>query len=242
MALSLSWSDNQDATGGVATVAGTGGAAVPVYAQAGRRHRLLGGVLQRRRLPHRRRRRAADAGHRLLLAVRRHRRAPSNFLYAPATDNAVAVHERCLRAVLARVKGLCPLAGTADSAGVPARRQRLRPTAPQRQAVKLPAVLITLEGEREQYRPTVNARDDLGYPLRVQVCDRNDGDYVRPRAKYLRWRQTLMRGLRYQRLAGVPEVYTCTPEPGLVVDPHLPSYQYFVSGFVLRCWSREVRG
>jgi hypothetical protein len=242
MALSLSWSDNQDATGGVATVAGTGGAAVTVYAQRADATGFSAASFNAAGS------RTGDGAVPLTLGTGYYwlyagtGGAPSNFLYAPATDNAVAVHERCLRAVLARVKGLCPLAGTADSpASLPAGNvydQLL----PNDKLVKLPAVLITLEGEREQYRPTVNARDDLGYPLRVQVCDRNDGDYVRPRAKYLRWRQTLMRGLRYQRLAGVPEVYTCTPEPGLVVDPHLPSYQYFVSGFVLRCWSREVRG
>ncbi len=157
------------------------------------------------------------------------------------TDGLADVHERIVLAVVSRLQSLT-LAGTADSTpDIPGSRiydQML----PAEDLVQFPCVLATIEGEKEQLRLVVMGRDDYGYPVRVQICDRADQNASLARGKYLNWRHQCMEALISQRLPGVSEVQDCVIEPATIIDPRLPSYKYMVSGFVARFFARRPRG
>lgn len=161
--------------------------------------------------------------------------AVSGMVYTPVSDNAKSVHERCMDAIEARIQALTMADSINDRI-----YKRLLPT---ETVVQAPCIFLTLEGEQEQDgEPQLNARDTVILPVRVQIADRNHQDYDSPRGKYLRWREQLLRALRSQRL-NVAECINCVVlNHDLIVDPKLPQYQWFVSGFTLGCVVRQSRG
>jgi hypothetical protein len=158
----------------------------------------------------------------------------SNLVYSAVSDNALAVHERALLAIQARIQGL-----TLDGLPVANVYAQLFPND---KVITLPCVLLTLEGLSETQPGTLTGLDDIGYPVRISICARNDGDYVTNRGRYLLWRQQIARALRNQRLSGVTEVFDVRLEYGQVVDRKLPAFAFFVTGLTARAMSREIRG
>lgn len=231
---SLSVTDLQDGTGATATITGSSGGTVTVYAQQVTTTPLTTPAF-------------APVGSRtgngtvaLSLAVgywwvyALEGSSLSALAYASVTDSATALHERCLQAVLARLQGLT-LAGL-DPANV------YDQTVPNDQLITLPAIILSIEGESETTPGTTTNKDDIGYPIRLWLCDRNDASTDEKRPRWLLWRQQIHRALRNQRLAGITEVMTVRVTPLTVIDPRIPALQYMVSGLRLTCLARETRG
>ncbi len=147
-------------------------------------------------------------------------------------DPSLAVHERMILAIKTVIEGL-PLAGS------PPVYDQLFPND---KVVTLPCILLTLEDMQETQPGILTGLDDIGYPVRVSIVDRNDGDYTVNRPKYLLWRQEIFRAIRNQRLPAVTESAMTFVEPAPIVDKNLPAYAYFISSLVVRCISREKRG
>lgn len=153
----------------------------------------------------------------------------------PLTDATYeAVRTRVVSAVADRLK----LLGLAQ---IPAANVLVRNSADD-PAQCWPAAVVLRDATPDQYAGGTNVRDDLGYPVQVLLQDRSDVGTNAPAAKWDLWRETCERAFRNQRLTGVAEVYTCTIEPAVAVDPLPRIYQAVVSAFTIRAMAREVRG
>lgn len=227
MALAVTFEDHADGTGATATVVGTGGAGVEVFAQLEIRGGwvLVGSRTGDGDVPI-----AAPTGLRWGYA-----RAGSD-LTAPAafvvTSGALALATRCRDAVVAVVQSL-PLDGL---------RGVLEKPYPDAVNADFPAVWVTADGVRESVAAGLNNTNDIGYPVRVLILDRHhQRDLKALREKYEPWRALLVEVFQNKRLPGVPESVQCLVEPLAILDPNLPQYQFVVSGLVVRCLTRKTR-
>jgi hypothetical protein len=100
--------------------------------------------------------------------------------------------------------------------------------------IVFPCVLLTSEGETEE----MTGRDSESYagifPQRCWIADRVNPGMASNESVYLTARKTLVKAFDMQKLAGRPEVRSVSVQPGVIVDPKLPSYQFLVSGMVLK--------
>ena len=84
--------------------------------------------------------------------------------------------------------------------------------------------------------------DDIGIAILVAIVDKQNHDFTANLARNLNWRWQIISALRYQSLAGVPEVRICYPEPAFILDPGLFDANFFYSPMVFRFITRTVRG
>ncbi len=160
--------------------------------------------------------------------------AQSNVVRFAVTDSALAVYERCHNAVSAVIAGLI-MTGTPNA-------HVFEQLVEDNRLIVTPCVFVTIDGQSETEVSELTGRDDISYPVKIQIVDRNYQDYVTPKAKYLLWRQQIARSLRNQRFATVPENIRNRIEPKIVVDSQLQGQEYFVSGLCCYCICREPRG
>lgn len=244
MAISITWTDSADGTGGVVTITGADAASVTVWAQAvdatGLRSPTFTQVGSR----------TGDGTVTLTLApgyfwlyargLVSAALAYSNFLYAYATDHADAMAVRCADALAARVAGLTMT--TTVGVSVP-NTNIYKVLLPEPEGkFTFPCVIISHESNREGMPGTTNNKDDIEYPINVCLCDKHGADFDTKKGVWLKWRQQVFKAIRNQRLAGITESLTVRMDPMLVIDPKLPAYQHVWSGFVARCLVRETRG
>jgi hypothetical protein len=105
-----------------------------------------------------------------------------------------------------------------------------------------PAVLVA-PFAAEDYPPTgVNDQDDVGYPVVVVLVDKLNNDSAANMTRDLLWRERISRAFRFQRLAGVPEIYNSAIQPDVVVHPDAYAHGLLVSTLLFRFVSREDRG
>lgn len=161
----------------------------------------------------------------------------SNVVRFGVTTAGQSVHERILDAVRAEIQGMV----TAGLLPGLRAEQVHRKMVPDDKAVMFPAVFITPEAA-ETFTVVTNLRDDIGYPAVVYLANRNAKEYTAGLPPFLLWRHRIIRRFRTQRLTAVREVFGCTIEPNVVIDPKLPWYDYVVSAFLLRFKAREYRG
>lgn len=232
MTLSIAVTDNQDGSGATATISGSGGESGIVQVQQ------WGGAAWTQAAAF-----SGDGDVSLSLsagyywAVAIAAGGTSNLERFTVTTASQSIEERCLLAVQAGIQDMA----AAGSIGVQAAHVYVKMALDDKN-VRMPAVILT-PAEPEQVRVTgTNAKDDIAYPVVVQIVDRNSQDYTAKLSPYLLWRQNAMRYFRNQRLAGVSEVYNVEVSPEVIFDPMMPAYQYMVSAFVLRCIAREQRG
>jgi hypothetical protein len=155
----------------------------------------------------------------------------SNVARLPVTDADDSVHLRAAAALQARYAALSmPLLKGIHVHGLP-----------DENVVKFPCVILWFS-DPEQILGGTNLRDDVGYPIRVGLMDRKLTALSTVPEWALSYRQRMMRASRFQRLAGVPEIYTTAVSPELVIDEKLPWFDFLVSGFTVMPVSREVRG
>ena len=157
-----------------------------------------------------------------------------------ATDGLTKLPTRCRAAVAARILSI----GLTTPAGGPLPVvEQMYPDEASLTAT-YPCVIVSAYSATETDGPNGTwAADDKGYPVNVQISDRNGTppDH-RKLPAYELWRFGIERAFAGQFLPGVPESASCTVEPFLIVDPNLAQFQHFVSAVTIRCFCRVARG
>lgn len=226
----LAVTDSANNTGATATVTGTGGAAVAVYAQPvdgtlGAGAWALAGS------------RTGDGTVALALAKGYYfgyalvAGAASNLVYFQVTDGADSVLSRCVAAVKAQVHLL----------NLPCTQRVFDSLYEQVPLTQVPCTVLTTEGARETVESALNGRDDVGRPVRLIVRDLCLAFDEAKRETYRRWRQALYRAFQSQRLPGVPESVRNKVEVSEVTPAPRREPQMVIE-MVVRCVTREVRG
>lgn len=105
-----------------------------------------------------------------------------------------------------------------------------------------PCVVLTTAGQSEQSGFYTASLDGIGRPILVLICDRQDIKDPRPLPDYESWRQRIERAFRSQRLSGVIECRWCTVEPGQIAEEYRQRFQCVVSTLTIRVDTREPRG
>lgn len=144
-----------------------------------------------------------------------------------------AIFTNILAAVQSTIIGLS--LDEIDSADIHIRKQ------PWHRDLALPGVLIT---PLEEVLPTAggtNARNDIGYGVRVSLVQAGNQSPTANLDRLLSWREQIVRAFHARRLAGVAASVVCRIEPGPVVEPAAAERQYDVSALVIRCFTREAR-
>lgn len=241
MAITLTITDNADGTGGIATVAGSvGGSTNTVYRCqfTGRETTLpwvsLGTITGDGSLS------VSGPVKNYWLWYVSNVNGATTTVTAPvlkALTNATyeAVRTRLVNAVRDRLL-LLNLARIEDSVFV--RNSQDDPVG------KYPSAVVIRDGTPDVYQGGNNNRDDIGIGIQVllQSDDGTQGDDTAAAERDL-WRERCERAFRNQRIAGAPEIYTCTVEPAAMVAEPIPrAYQKTVSAFTIRFVSREIRG
>ncbi len=132
--------------------------------------------------------------------------------YQPISDvNTLSLEERILLAVTTRIRSLA-LADIPDNAiidrWVARRTEGVDP---------LPCVAVAVWGA-ETFIGGTNSQDDIGLAFAVALLDKKGGDDRANLTRDTKWREQVIRAFRFQRLAGIPEVMTCIPEPASIID------------------------
>lgn len=108
--------------------------------------------------------------------------------------------------------------------------------------ITVPCVIVSPPAAPEAIKNVVNTAEDIGFPVNVLILD-----HCAPRQQgqadtYKLWRQQISRAVRYQRLPGVPLVYTVSLEPKELLSWQPPKYEYVFSAMTFRAWVRDPRG
>lgn len=238
MPLGVTFADNADGTGAVATVVGSGGAGVSV-----RTTRVTGDLwpptLWSAPLT-----RTGDGTVAVPLTVGTYfgYAATAAEATAPAafgvTDTVAAaptaVATACRDAVAARL-ALLSLPGVV----------RIHDETWLESANKdFPCLVLSMDGLREQEEAGLDGLDLIAHPVRVSICDRMDArDRKKLRERYEPWRQAVSDAFRWQKIPGVSALYNHTTVEHLdIADPRNPTFQSFVSALILWCWVYRTRG
>lgn len=105
-----------------------------------------------------------------------------------------------------------------------------------------PAVLVAPFASEDYPQTGVNDEDDVGYPVVVVMVDKLNNESAANMTRDLLWREQISRVFRFQRLAGVPEIYNTLIQPDVVVHPDAYAHGLLVSTLLFRFVSREERG
>lgn len=100
--------------------------------------------------------------------------------------------------------------------------------------MKFPCVLLTSEGETEEFLPGDSEGIAGRFPQRCWIADINDPGRHKDERIYLAARKTIMATFHQRKLAGCGAVRSVTVDPRVIFDPRLPNYQHIVSGMVVR--------
>jgi hypothetical protein len=239
MTLSLAITDNADGSGGIATLAGTSGATVALYATpfTGTFGPLAWSLIASRTGdgsinvdP------APGIGYYLWYAqLTSNPNNVSNIVYQALTSGTQSVHYRCLTAVAAQITAL-------SLAGIPSSQIAVRWLPRTFDGVEtLPLIAVVPLGKEGQ-PGVLTGVDDIEYPVVVAIVDAGQQAFQASLAGRLLWRQSIFRTFRHQRLTGVPEIITTDVDPDFVVSPELFAKNYFVSAIKFMFRSREARG
>lgn len=140
---------------------------------------------------------------------------------------ALSIHERLMDSIAALV-----LAEALDGLGGRVHRRKL----PDKAAVRLPCVLVTLEGSRPKLHPLTTEEDERVLPVGVLLLTRADlrdsGDLPR----WLAWLEGLHDALLMQLYEDVEECWHADVEPMDAVDAMRavgPAYQEQASGLLV---------
>lgn len=233
MPLTLTAADNAAApTGAVATIVGTGGAAVTLNVQsadaaAGTGSWSAAGT------------RIGDGAVSLTLGTGRYwlyaatTTDLSPVVYLAVTDGLAPVKVRCAGAVVARLRQLA----------LPCTRN-VYDSQFDFTSVYLdkPCTLVTTNDAEDTDEAALNGRDDLGRVFRLQIVDVIAGRDEARKDVYRGWRQAVFRAFHNQRLPGVAESVRNRVRVGAVRTAQGNQKLFMVSEMTLTCITREVRG
>jgi len=237
--MNLEITDNQDGTGVTATVTGSGGGTVTFYYQPIDRtsystggSRTGNGTISV----------SLDVGY--FFGYAKEGSDVSNVVYFAATDVGDSVHDRCLRAVQSKIQSLL-LPGVANDSIRVRKIPELRDFVGKNPLYSWPALLISPFGQETNVVAT-NVRDDVGYPVVISLIvdaeAQKNQDFEKRIEPYLKARETIARAFRYQRLAGVPEIWNTNIKPGAIYSPEVITSGIWAGYMNFEFVSREVRG
>lgn len=122
---------------------------------------------------------------------------------------------------------------------------------PNRIAVRWAEKLVTTQDEPpmivigffagESFVGGTTQQDDIGIPFVVGMYDKPNEQPI-PSRRVLGWRWAILKALRNQRLAGVPETNFVRPEPGMVFDKTAFDNGRLHSTLPFRVITRTTRG
>lgn len=159
-------------------------------------------------------------------------------IYQNFTDDAAAVYERIIQAVLARLQGLNLAATPNETAPVVLRQKALDPG-----QFRYPAVDVTIDDLEISVEPEdFEDEDHVFYPVMVRIRDRADLSDQTNTGRYLLWSQQIARALRNQRLAGVPEVLDCEISDWKAASKTVKGFQIQESSFLAKFRAGETFG
>lgn len=148
--------------------------------------------------------------------------------------NTLSREERCRSAIIDTIK-LLALPEIGD-------KVYSHLTVDETAVASFPCVICSEQGVQETDEQFLSTRDDVGYPVKVEICDRSGVRDHKRLGFYELTRQRIMDAFRNQQLMGVPESKINKIEPYVVVDPDADKYEFIVSGTVIRCVLRHGRG
>ena len=159
-----------------------------------------------------------------------------------ATLEGDSVHERCLVALGDRIAalGLTTVGGEAVSVFLRQMNDEAN--------VSYPAFVLSIAGQAEQVVGGNNQDDNLGYLVTVSIAERCKADADVHRARYLMWRDRIVRGVanrpgsRWD--ARIPECWAVNVQPGPVIDVPTTEkqgdYRVGLVSFVFVCRQRRL--
>ena len=153
--------------------------------------------------------------------------------YFAATDATQSVATRLMAAIVAEIQSLTMILSPNTHV--------YSMMVPNLKVANLPCIFVSLDGQREEIRDGVLGRDDVLYPFKIQIVDRNSEDYIAPMATYQLWRQQIRRTFQMQRFLTVPESQSNEVEMLNIVDFNAGGYQFAVLGMRILCTCRETR-
>lgn len=102
-----------------------------------------------------------------------------------------------------------------------------------------PVVILTPENTAETTEGSMNLTDDIGYPVRVMIADKQEHYDHDALPDYELWRQKIADRFRNKQLASMPSNVICRIEWDGIINPNLPKFMYAVSELVVRGVCRE---
>lgn len=158
----------------------------------------------------------------------------------------LSMQDQVEQAIQAKIQALSLNAVEGPLGSIPASRVYYYDTAMTDEFLDLlqtPCVVVTPGyGVPETITGVVNARDDVGWPVDVWVIAQFQPRQQNFAPNVKRWREQILRALRFQPLLNVPEVQTVLPEPQAILMWRPPQYGYAWSGMRFRAVGRDYRG
>lgn len=111
-------------------------------------------------------------------------------------------------------------------------------------ADKTPGMVIT-PGNRVVMDPEAGevGRDDIVYPILIQIIDRDSGDNINGLRTYLFWQEQVARFFRNASLSNVTENYiNYIAAVDNIDERQWVRHQNFINGIILHVMTREERG
>lgn len=162
----------------------------------------------------------------------------SQSYFRPLVDPTYrSVWERCVVAVKDTIDGL-----TLDGIDSTRTLAAWWPKILKNMTPQPPAILVAPFASEDYPNIGVNDEDDVGYPVIVVMVDKLNNDSAANMTRDLLWREQISRVFRFQRLAGVNEIYNSQIQPDVVVHPDAYANGLLVSTLLFRFVSREPRG
>lgn len=167
--------------------------------------------------------------------------APSTPTKFRVTDGTQAVMWRCLLSVQEDIESLAVFPTVSVIVqSVPYDRYMGSGTG---KVYPFPCVIISPGvAETMNRKDGTNYRDDVGYPVRIDIVDNDNHANGTDISDHLLARERIARYFRNQALSSVTEIYNCEAIPGPISDHTAFDKNLFVSTLTLRFISREIRG
>lgn len=160
----------------------------------------------------------------------------TNLYYRSLTDATVeTLHLRILNAVKTRLQAL-------NMSGIDAAKIQVQWFPMEIKDVNaMPLILLSPAGT-PTFPHRVTNRDDRGFPVLITVLDDVQFQSAKNMGRDLKWVDQIGRALRFQRLAGVDEVFQCEEVPAPVVSPEWLQLGKLASFLSFRFLVRQSRG
>lgn len=168
----------------------------------------------------------------------------SNPVYLAMHDGTLSVLERITDAVESRIKSLSLSKVGSDPVRNIPNANVLNIKVTRKEGINYPAIIITPPGKIIMPpKAGTNKRDDVYYPILVQIADKDNREYKTNHSSYYLWQEKIAKAFRNQLLTGVDEVFLGHCEYVDVVNERVWNVdRKFICGVLLYFSAWEQRG